>query len=732
MPRYISLWIKLFGFAVFATLTAARAQYPDRAQLFNLYFSVNNYRAIHAKNMANEIMEQDTSFYLGPMLMGLYQFARANNQEDLEDSLPFFKRALTQLETDPGIGLLERKLDAGAWSNDRYYLVYQGHYISLCQNLKTIYEALDQAGAIDSMFAYIERYRNKNFEFDFSHHLDLAWAYYKHRKLLRSEIDPRETFAYAMMQDSLHLNLNKAFAHVDSVEEKLESGVPELYNTIGSEPLNVQNRVEYASTVLNNYRGMLHAYQAGTEQGSEFDYEEAIDYFERLPENSAVTRHINSGYAHFGALRFSEAKESFENARSLTGSEDYGRESIQWNLALSNYDVMSHGLQEGEQRVQEDLEYAPYREGWGWNHLALARLQYYSGRTESSDTCLAKAKRFNENNLFSSFTGDQYDFLKNTYTIILAEANHRRAGFEDTDWRARTKHYLLAPLHHIGLRLRMLKAVQELDENPERSDVYYRFFNSEATINFDEVWPVIRHFSPAFFEQLYHDGAQKSGDQPGRSMYYEYMQAKYQLQEGQTQEAMNNLLAIFDNEDYQKKLEEESSRLLRARLHESLALAAQKLGPSYEGKLKEHRNKFYREYSEIFPYSELKMVFALEEDFGEYAPENIGKILARLKRTNLTFLNESGDITLLPKVKLSAYQKEAEAKPKKSANTDTTATSIVSVIRIAVTFPEDDEAQGQESAFFESELILSGKPERDGVDLAYALFGIQKPKPNQD
>jgi hypothetical protein len=719
---------------VFATLAAARAQYPDRPSLFQRYFEVTNYRATEAKATANEIMEEDSSFYLGPMLMGLYEFARANNQEDLEDSLPWFKRALAQLEADPSIGLLERKLDAGAWSGDRYYLTYQGHYISLCQNIKTIYEALDQAGAIDSMFAYVARYRSKNFEFDFSHHLDLAWAYYKHRKLLRSAIDPRETFAYALMQDSLHLNLSKAFAHVDSVETFLESGVPELYNTIGYEPANVQNRVEYTRTALNNYRGMLHAYQAGTENGGEFDYKEAVDYFGRLPDYSAVTRDVNTGYAHFGALRFAEAKKSFERARSATEGDDYGRESIQWNLALSNYDVMSHNLEEGVQRVQDDLRYAPYREGWGWNHLARARLEYYSGRTETGDTCLAKAQRFNENNLFSSFTGDQYDFLKNTYAIILSDANRRRAAFEDTHWWAQTKHFLQAPLHHLVRQLGMMRLVRELDKNPERFDVYYRFFNSEATINFDEVWPAIRHFSPAFFERLYSEGADKNRDnQPGRGMYYDYMQAKIQLQEGQTLQAMNNLIAIFDNDAYREKLEEESSRLLRARLHESLALAAQKSGPSYAGKLKEHRNKFFREYPEIFPYSELKMVFALEEDFSEHQPDNLDEIRARLRRTNLTLMDEkSGDIALLPQVRLSAYQKEAPSA--KSAKSDSAASAprTVSVIKIAVTFPEEEALAEEASALFESELVLSGDAERDGVDLAYALFGIRKAKPEQD
>jgi tetratricopeptide (TPR) repeat protein len=334
---------------------------------------------------------------------------------------------------------------------------------------------------------------------------------------------------------------------------------------------------------------------------------------------------------------FEESYAYFEYASSRDMYDRYRlKESIYY---ISILDVMKAEPQKSVDDLSLYIRKSGVRPGWGWYNMGLARALMYNGQLDSSLICINKAGKFNDVHIGTTWGQNHYTFSHSILKFINLQRQEAAIRFED-------KYYWLSPsklrkIAEIKLEQYVLQMLifNQLSSNPERNDVYYRLFASEATISFDEIFYMIKDYGRNYFIKEF--GKQAENDERDIiRKYFKLFQGKLYLEKGDTRKA----LKILD-ELYSKDLIEDNEyeKLYLARLYEALALANEASGT--KNSLEKFRNQFYQTYPQLVPYSPMKMKFRMETETN--GVENSKQILSDLNAFNIDFVSNDDHAPVL-------------------------------------------------------------------------------------
>jgi len=146
--------------------------------------------------------------------------------------------------------------------------------------------------------------------------------------------------------------------------------------------------------------------------------------------------------------------------------------------------------------------------------------------------------------------------------------------------------------------------VNQLALNPERDKVIYPLFSSENVVGWDEIWFLIRDFSTSFFYKKF-ENEFKNDKRRLVKKYYLLFMARLQMEQGKYADAAAKLQQALSYPDIDPLYD----KLFLARTYEALSLCARK--NDQPAKAREYVLKFYEQYPQIVPFSDVEMNFHL-------------------------------------------------------------------------------------------------------------------------
>ncbi|MDR1887333.1 MAG: hypothetical protein LBQ70_05390 [Prevotellaceae bacterium] len=577
-------------------------------------------RYIAEKGLPNEVMlrarefiRKDPTYYVGYMLEGQYRYDRSGDAGGYAQAAKPLKQALELFEKDYTVALRDVYTSSEAYDEykDRIY-----DYISITDKLMDCYSNVERP---DSVIWLLNRYKSWGFQLDeFGADNYIAWTYHRNRFYTSDKFD----FLYNSVEENEMAALHFLQRNLENIGK----------NAAKNESVVSPWRIIGAKLSVYHYLAMIYSYLHKPDSAHLY-YSYMKPYSGVFPYNNYAIFRFTTGYFEeaYAYFNYSSHRDIYDNKYHL-------RESIYY---MSILDVMKADPQKSVDDLSLHINSTGVRPGWGWYNLGLARALMYNGQLDSSMTCINKAGKFNDVHIGTTWGQSHYIFSHSVLKFINLQRKEAAIRFEDKYyWLSPSKLQKIAELKLEQYVIRML-IFNQLSANPERSEVYYRLFASEATISFDEIFYMIKDYGRNYFIKEF--GKQIESDERDIiRKYFKLFQGKLYLEKGDTRTALKVLDELYHNDLIE---DNEYENLYLARLFEALALANDASGTNANGE--KFGNRFYQTYPQLIPYSSVKMKFRLEVTESEGA--NSGKILSDLKTFNIDFETNGTD---LPVVKL--------------------------------------------------------------------------------
>jgi hypothetical protein len=565
---------------------------------------------------AREFIRKDPYYYVGYMLEGFYRYDRSGDVAGYVQAAKPLKYALELFEKDYAIALRD------VYSSEDAYEEYKNRvfdYIYITEKLMDCYSNIERP---DSVIWLLNKYKSWGFQHDeLGADNYIAWTYHRNRfytsrkfDFLYNSVEENEMAALYFLKQNLE-NINKNAAKNESVIS--------YWRIIG------------ARLSVYHYLSIVYSYLHKPDS--------ARLYYNYMKPYSSIFPYNNYAIFCFTTGFFEESYAYFSYASQLEIYDKYRlKESIYY---MSILDVMKAEPQKSIDDLSLYIKKTGVRPGWGWYNIGLARALMYNGQLDSSMICINKAAKFHDIHIGTTWGQNHYTFSHNVLKLINLQRQEMAIHFED-------KYYWLSPsklrkITEIKLEQYILQMVifNQLSANPERNDVYYRLFASEATVSFDEIFYMIKDYGRSYFIKEF--GKQAENDERYNiRKYFKLFQGKLYIEKGDARKALEILEEIY-NKDLMSENENENEyeKLYQARLFEALAQANDMSGTN--GNFEKFRNQFYQLYPQLVPYSPVRMKFRLETQTDENTKSK--QILSDLKGFNIDF--ETGGENL-PVVKL--------------------------------------------------------------------------------
>ena len=264
----------------------------------------------------------------------------------------------------------------------------------------------------------------------------------------------------------------------------------------------------------------------------------------------------------------------------------------------------------------------------------------YNGRTDSSTICINKAAKFHDIHIGTTWGESHYSFSYNILKLMNLEHRAAAMRFENKYyWTSPVKLRKMAELKLEQYATRII-LFNQLSSNPEREEVYYRLFASEATVLFDEIYCMIKDYGRKYFIRKFTEAAE-TDERPVIRKYFSLLAAKLQIEKGDKSKALQTLTEL----NRSAKVAKDYERLFSARLYEALALCAS--GNERAG----YVNQFYAAFPQLVPFSDVTMKFRLETKGDDTSAAK--QALAALKAFDIEFTADNTSES--PKVLLQFF-----------------------------------------------------------------------------
>lgn len=549
---------------------------------------------------AREFIRKDPTYYVGYMFEGFYRYDRSGDVAGYLQASKPLRQALELFEKDYAVSLRD------VYSSEEAYEEYKDRvhdYIYITDKLMDCYSNIEHP---DSVIWLLNRYKSWNFQHDeFGADNYIAWTYHRNRfytsekfDFLYNSVEENEMAALHFLQQNLE-NINKNAAKNESVIN--------YWRIIG------------AKMSVYHYLAILYSYMHKPDSARIY-YNYMRPYASIFPYNNYAIFCFTTGFFEesYSYFKYASIRDTYDKYRL--------KESVYY---MSILDVMKADPQKSVDDLSLYIKQSGVRPGWGWYNMGLARALMYNGQLDSSMVCINKAGKFNDVHIGTTWGQNHYAFSHSILKFVNLQRQEAAIRFED-------KYYWLSPaklrkIAEIKLEQYIIQMLifNQLSSNPERAEVYYRLFASEATISFDEIFYMIKDYGRSYFIKEF--GKQIESDERNIiRKYFKLFQGKLYIEKGDTRKALRVLEDVY-NQDLIE--DNEYEKLYLARLYEALALANESSGT--KGNLEKFRNQFYQTYPQLVPYSPVKMKFKIETKIDEV--ESSKQILSDLKAFNIDF-----------------------------------------------------------------------------------------------
>jgi hypothetical protein len=554
---------------------------------------------------AREFIRKDPTYYVGYMFEGFYRYDRAGDVAGYMQASKPLKQALELFEKDYSVALRD------VYSSDDSYETYKDRlydYIYITDKLMDCYSNIERP---DSVIWLLNKYKSWEFPHDeLGADNYVAWTYHRNRFYTSEKFD----FLYNSVEENEMAALHFLKQNLENIDK----------NAAKNESVISHWRIIGAKLSVYHYLSIIYSYLHKPDSARLY-YNYMKPYSSIFPYNNYAIFCYTTGF-------FEESYSYFKYASFRDMYDKYRlKESIYY---MSILDVMKAEPQQSVDDLSYHIRQSGVRPGWGWYNMGLARALMYNGQLDSSLICINKAGKFNDVHIGTTWGQNHYAFSHSILKFINLQRQETAIRFEDKYyWLSPSKLRKIAELKLEQYVIQML-IFNQLSSNPERNEVYYRLFASEATISFDEIFYMIKDYGRKYFIKEF--GRQAENDERDIiRKYFKLFQGKLYLEKGDTRTALKVL-----DEVYNQILAEDNEyeKLYRARLYEALALANEASGT--KSNFEKFRNQFYQTYPQLVPYSPVKMKFRI--DAATNKVETAEQVLSDLHTFNIDF-ETSGD-----------------------------------------------------------------------------------------
>jgi Tfp pilus assembly protein PilF len=559
---------------------------------------------------AREFIKKDPSYYVGHMFEGFYRYDRSGDVVGYMQAAQPLRYALELFEKDYAIALRD------AYSSAESYEEYKDRvldYIYITEKLMDCYSNIERP---DSVIWLLNRYKSWNFVHDeLGADNYIAWTYHRNRFYTSDKFD----FLYNSVEENEMAALHFLQQNLENISK----------NAVKNESIISPWKIIGTKLSVYHYLSIIYSYLHKPDSARLY-YQYMRPYSNIFPYNNYAIFCFTTGF-------FEESYAYFKYAGQRDTHERYHlKESIYY---MSILDVMKASPQKSVDDLSYHIKKTGVRPGWGWYNMGLARALMYNGQLDSSMICINKAGKFNDVHIGTTWGQNHYAFSHSILKFVNLQRREAAIRFED-------KYYWMSPsklkkISEIKLEKYVIQMLifNQLSSNPERNDVYYRLFASEATISFDEIFYMIKDYGRNYFIKEF--GKQAEIDERDNiRKYFKLFQGKLYLEKGDTRAALKTLEELY-NQDLMKN--DEYEKLYLARLFEAMTLVSETSGTSINHT--KFRNQFYQTYPQLVPYSDVKMKFKLETETNEV--ESSTQILSDLKVFNIDFETDGENLPVL-------------------------------------------------------------------------------------
>ncbi len=553
-----------------------------------------------AYELSQKFLQIDSTYYTGHYFEGLYRYFRASDKLGYQQAIKPLKKAIYYLEKD-FYRQLRRSTNISVYINTYQY---QRKYAVLIDLLEKCYQYTAQP---EKAIETVRKLIKKDFVFNFGvqPYATLSWIYHRNRTYSQDK--------YPFLKPTIMDNVLTASKYADSIL------------------ITNRKNKRYVSQWFSNY--------ADGPEGSYYHFKDII-YSYLLKVDSAeycasqLERLNRLSKNNYGNLQFIQANyEKAERYYDIARNEDGYRykSTKEFDYMQSVIKIFANKLEEAINIVANSIDLLGPTPGFGWNNIAMARANYYSGDLEATREYAGKASEFKEVHINSTWGKLQYDrnillFEYLYHKQKINEIKFLNAGywFDLSDLKDLVYHYFKKENAHLIL-------TSDLSANPERFLVLYKIFSSENTLFFDEIWEVIKNFNADYFIDLFTEKRAKDR-RPGIIKYYDYYIAKFHLEDGNYDLAVSSFQNILED----PTLEPEYEKLLLGRVYEGLSVAFDQLDMSEESN--NFKLKFYETYPQLVPFSSLEMNFNLVIE-NKSLSDGQEKIIDKIKNSSVNWSN---------------------------------------------------------------------------------------------
>jgi hypothetical protein len=592
MKRILSYIILLLLLISVQQAAAQRRAEIDQAREGLWYFDKE------ALVKSKEFIRKDSSYYVGYMYEGAYKYFRAADLHGYKNAIAPLNKALKLFLRDYG-----KKLKAKSSNLMAYAEAYRYHqdYSMIVSLLEESYRNIERP---DMALNILQDMARRNIQKDFyaDPYNTIAWIYHRSRMHTSDK--------YSFLGSSIEENDRIALTYLDSAVLKYKK-----HYYLNSQ-IFPREFVEDDLYRVYHYKSLIYSYLMETDS-AELYYQKlkAKSYF---PNNNYATFRLTLG-------DIPTAEEYYKKAQDHDYTDKRIRES---NYMLSLINIYQGQPEKGTSMLKEMIRAQGSTPGFGWHNIALSRTHFYNGLVEESDNAAFKASKFHELHIGTTWGQEQYDMGVTLLNYMNQDRQIKSVKFENRGWWYSISDLLSLPGKILKRWTTGFVLANQFATNPERENVTYRLFSSESITSFDEIWFLLKDFSPDFFIKKYEQFI-NDDKRPRVKKYFRFFLAKFLAGEGETSKAIDVLNEIIAD----PTLDTDNEKLLIARVYETLAQIYDDM--DNEAERDRFIMMFYHTYPQLVPYSGLQMKFGLDVQGAD--DETAKEIIEELKDCNISF-----------------------------------------------------------------------------------------------
>lgn len=512
-----------------------------------------------------EFIRLDSTYYVGWMYQGLYLNDRSADVVGYQRALPIMRKAFLLMEKDYGTLLktIYSNPQTYVQNNERY-----NDYLVLASKLREDYEFLEMPDSAMWVLKMVER---KDFRRDFFGIAGLkAWIIHRNRFFTSDKYD----FLGKSVAENEQLALQscyQGFARIrrNAAQNNLWFG---------------DGHAAFDRNSIYHYLALIHCYQK--------NYDSSEYYYQQMVAAGTVS---NNNYGSMKAEigDFAPAIDLYKKDQYKYGGQKFLMEPFYYLPVLYIY---SGRVKDAMNTAKEAIRASNSSPGFGWYNIALARSYLYDGQLDSAAITLDKAVAFHEIHIGTTLTQPQYEFTTGLLRLVWYNLKIAQLKFFDRGWWFHPSSlYDLGALEAQKYTHEYVLATQ-LALNPERARIIYDLFCGESTVGYDEIWYLMKRYSPKYFMKLM-DQYIATDPRYNIKRYFQLYNAKLEYENGRKEDAQAMLEKLMGT----VMLDNAHEKLFLGRMYEALAR-------SYEHDKNEEKkdlfmNTLYEQFPQLIPFS---------------------------------------------------------------------------------------------------------------------------------